>query len=256
MKSIVLFIYVMLPLLIYAQGNDIKYSNRNGEVLEEIVSTDSIITIRKHEDSFMIHSVKEGTWRRVNKQSVLEVLDEPVVNSDAIFVIPNYPIQTVIFTKSIRIEKNIKTNKVATWLYITTDYDKSGWLYLGLDYDPYEDNSWLVLGTLNTINKTWNLRTFNKTVFVYPNENVYDKPDINCANIVFKTISSNVEERVNILLITEEEDIIDGETGYWINIQDSLKRTGWIFEKSTYANRGGPVFRTPVEIIRLQFYFP
>jgi len=258
MKGNVIILILIIVFIIPAFAEEGNYNNGNGTIIEQKIENNKQITIRKYENRLELYSINsDGGGYRVNGEDILIIFDEPKKNANVIFIIPTFPVITWINTILLRYEKSLNNDKDNSWLYVKTDDGKIGWLYLGISYDPYEGGRWSILEEIMVQNKKWTIRNLNGYLSIWETIIVRDKPGIIGTSILFKIQNEkNCQLGVSILAITEEEDIIDGETDYWVKIKDKQNRIGWIFGGYASVERGGPKYYTPDASISFEYAFP
>jgi len=231
------------------------YGNGNGTIIERFVENNKKITIRKYETILELYSVTEGL--RANERNILELFEEPNLNSNVLSRIPFDPTITQVNTILLRIEESFDKEIINSWLYVITDNDETGWLYLGISHDPYQNGNWAILEKIEIQNQIWTIRKLDGSLLLADEGiDIKNNPGIYASDLFKLSEGSYSEVLLKILAITEERDNIDGSSDHWIKIEDEQNRIGWIFGGYTYVNRGGPQYRIPDVEISFRFDFP
>jgi hypothetical protein len=108
MNNFLLIFLLILINQIILFSQELDYNNGNGTIIDQRIENGKQITIRKHEDRFELFSVDPNEWHRANGQDKLFLLEEPNINANIIFKLPEFPILTWINTILFWYEKNIK----------------------------------------------------------------------------------------------------------------------------------------------------
>ncbi len=232
-----------LPVKLYPD-----YENGNGTVIGTIFDENTELVLRKH-----VQRVQIGNMAR---DYSLIIYDKPSLkNGNAI--------------GNLKLDDYIDISQIAEvtsgddyyfWANISTDNKITGWIFcrkygeqLAEILIPYFDNRWEITGRINTSGKLWTVR---KMVFqknsVWRMLDVRDKPGLDGSKVLFELIPKDTDRLVygvEILSMTEEEDVIDGQTDHWIQIKDEEGRIGWVFGGYTDVERGGAKYRTPEALV-------
>jgi hypothetical protein len=238
MKVLFVFIFTIFSLNGFCEITD--YQNGNGTIIQKENEGKYVIVMRKHEQKIKI---SEGT-----SNDYLIVYDKININkNNELFKLKTGDIIDITILLS---RDNIETKKSETWLKITNEKKQSGWIFIG-SANPYKNDQWSLLKSIETSNKKWTIRKLIQSIAVNEVINVRDKPGIKDTNILFKLIPPKGNPQINLQTnaITEQEDTIDGITDYWANITDEKGRTGWIFAGYATAERGGSKYLSPKNII-------
>ena len=103
--------------------------------------------------------------------------------------------------------------------------------------DPYYNNKWEILETIESSGKTWIIRRLDSLVSVWVRLNVRDKPGMGGKKVYIHDFDSktdpdrNPQENHNIIAITEERETIDGFTDCWLKIEYEITQQIEIYNK-------------------------
>lgn len=140
------------------------------------------------------------------------------------------------------------------WYKLRLADGSDGWICTNDEYlysmVPYYGNSYELLGTVHSGGKTWTVRKLEQTLSVFEALNIRDKPGL--GGSVLYTIrpgeSDPVQTNVHVTAVTEEEDTVDGMTDRWVRVSYG-DCEGWVFGGYTSAERGGPKYFIPEQLI-------
>ena len=224
--------------------NNIVFIEYNGTIeKQETISGISIILIEHHQQLEI-----QGMAKAEN----LLIWNTPIGDNKK-------QVGSIILGEVIEISKLIKIkdgNSYEIWLNINSESLNDGWIYYGKD-DPYANGIWSIIGKYQIDGKSFTIRKLEQDLGVITECNMYKHP-INKDTELIKTIKLGKDEFIRIirvLAITEETDSINNEEFFWVQIMDEDKAIGWI--KSIYlsAERGGPLFLTPNNVIDFNLGF-
>lgn len=129
----------------------------------------------------------------------------------------------------------------------------TGWIHISISsieniYDPYYDNRFEILETLNVNGKLVNVRKYTEqTVSIWMNLNIRNLPDVNNTTVLYTIRPGDtdpVQTNVEIIAMTDEDVTIDNITNNWLKIKYKGYE-GWIFGGYASVERGGPAYYLP-----------
>ncbi len=232
-----------------------NYDNGNGTIIENTENDNFYITRKKHQQKLKIGEMANDRtiYKAIDKKEVLVTVNlNDYVNVEEFWIVQS------------------KTDFLHyTWMKVSYN-GNSGFMYYGgayynnyyektIDYiaDPYKNNQWEILETIQNNGKNWTVRKICQTLSVFSTDdyvNVYEKPGDTTSSIVAKLPSSytNGNGQTNIVTeaITEEY-----ETSYrdrWVRISVE-GNSGWISGKYLSAERGGPTYQIPEDCIAFEY---
>ena len=129
---------------------------------------------------------------------------------------------------------------------------KNGWINIekksvGQYSDPYYNNRYEILETIELDGKKWTVRRLDQKVSVYENLNIRNNPGTKNTKVVYTIRPKDtdpIQTNVDVIAITQEKETIDGKTDYWLKIKYK-NYEGWIFGGYTSVERGGPRYYIP-----------
>lgn len=143
------------------------------------------------------------------------------------------------------------------WYQISTK-SLNGWIWLNSDYpfidphcDPYYNNRYQVIDKYQSNNKNWTIRTMDQGLAAWGDLVIRDNPGVKNSKVIFEINLPSIQKNpsyIEVIAMTEEQDIIDNKTDYWLKIKFD-KHIGWIFGSTTTAERDGPKYFIPEDII-------
>ena len=131
----------------------------------------------------------------------------------------------------------------------------TGWIHISISsieniYDPYYDNRFEILETLNVNGKLVNVRKNNQKVTLWENLNIRNLPDVN-NTLVLHTVrprETPEQDNVEVIAMTDERVTIDNRSDYWLKIKYK-EYEGWIFGGYASVERGGAKYYLPHVLI-------
>jgi hypothetical protein len=245
-KLFFLIFLTNVVLLVFSQSNN--YAGGNGTIIE--TKTDGNITwiLRKHLQRIQIGNM-------ANDYSLI-IYDTPSLEKGK--TVGKLKVDDYIDIS--QIAEVISAGDSYFWANISTDNNITGWIFCKrYGQNPaallisYFNNRWEIMGHINTGRKSWTVRKivlqWNSVLRVI---DVYDKPGFDGSMVLFELIPQNIDTRVygiEVLSMIEEQDVIDGRTDHWIQIQEEQDRIGWVFGGYTDVERGGAKYRTPESLV-------
>ncbi len=163
-----------------------------------------------------------------------------------------------IYTK---VQKYKPKNKIGfrageIWYQISTK-SINGWIWLNSDYpfidphsDPYYNNRYQIIEKYQFDGNKWTIRTMDQGLAAWGDLVIRDNPGIN-SKVIFEINLPSIQKNpsyIEVIAMTEEKEKIDNKTDYWLKIKFD-KHIGWIFGSTTTAERGGPKYFIPEDII-------
>ncbi len=130
-----------------------------------------------------------------------------------------------------------------------------GWICVNDGYlsesVPYYGNAYEILGTISSQGKSWTVRSMRQSLSVFSDLNIQDKPGAADNSVVYTIRPGETDPgqtNVEVTAMTEEEDTLEGMTDHWLQV--SYKDyEGWIFGGYASAERGGPKYYIPEQLI-------
>ena len=233
-----------------------QYNNGNGTIIESNTNGNIKITVRKHIQRVQVGRIlvdfeEHARLYPPNERNLL-VYNNPFFESTILFKLS---IGDYINISEIYRRDDLKEKTYSVWLRISTDKDQSGYIYYR-KFDPYDDNSWVILETIEVNKKIWTARRLEQLMSVWgTNLNVRDKPGLEGSKILFTIIPAGKLLTVQTIAVTEEQENIDNRTDRWVKIKDEQGRIGWIFGGYADVERGGPKYLTPESYIAADYYW-
>lgn len=214
-----------------------NYANANGS----IISTSDNIIKRKHIQNITIGDLAEESERivysDVNESKILYTLQD----NDEI------QIKEIWYIKNSENEKAFVNIKVK---------DFNG--FIKLLNDPYENNQFEILEKITVGKKTWTVRKLQQMFAVWSKTDsveLRDAPGIEGTNVIGQVPVSykNGNNQINLEIeaITEEKDLLQ-TNNYWVRLTYDGK-TGWVYGKYLSAERGGPQYLIPNDVLDFEF---
>ena len=212
------------------------YGNGNGMIISESDNDKQKLIIRKHIQEVKIGDLARGEERIIysdtNKSKMLYNLQDD----------DELEISEILFVNSK--EDNINT----IWLKVNCN-GISGFIYFSSD--PYKNNRWEII---EKIDSKWTVRKLTQTLAVFSQKDeieLRDKPGEKDSKVIFYVPSSykNGQGQINfeIEAVTEEIDTNKGNDR-WVRITYN-GRTGWVYGGYLSAERGGPKYFIPDNVV-------
>ena len=175
MKVLIVFIFTIFSLNGFCDTTD--YQNGNGTIIQKENEGKYVIVIRKHEQKVKISEETSNDYLIVYDKTNIDKNNElfKLKAGDIIDI-------TILLSRD-----NIETKKSETWLKITNEKKKSGWIFIG-SANPYKNDQWSLLKSIETSNKKWTIRKLIQSIAVNEVINVRDKPGITDTDVLFKLI--------------------------------------------------------------------
>jgi hypothetical protein len=242
-----IFLSLLINLLVLCFSQSPNYENGNGTIIGTIFEGNTELVLRKH-----LQRVKIGNL--ANDYSLI-IYDKPSLKNGN--TIGELKVDDYIDIS--QIAEVISSDNYYFWANISTDNNIAGWIFCRrYGYNPatllipYFNNRWEITDHINTGRNSWTVRKIYQRNSVWRALNVYDKPGLDGSMILFELIPKDVDTQiysVEVLSMTEEQDIIDGQTDHWIQIKDEQGRIGWVFGGYTDVERGGAKYHTPEALV-------
>jgi hypothetical protein len=246
MKRLLMSFVVLIHISGFGFSQSNNYASGNGTIIGTIFDGNKELALRKHLQRIRIGNMAEDYS--------LIIYDKPSLENGNII-------------GKLKLDDYIDISQIAEvflsddsyfWANINTDNNITGWIFCKNGYYPasllipYFNNRWEIIGRINTGKKSWTIRKMFQRNSVWREIDVYDRPGLEGSMILFKIIPKDIDRRVNsveVLSMTEEEDVIDGLADHWIQIKDEQDRTGWVFGGYTDVERGGAKYYTPEALV-------
>lgn len=232
-----------------------NYNNGNGTIIENTEDDNFFITRKKHQQKLKIGEMaKDRTiYKAIDKNEVLV----------------NVNLDDYVYIEEFWIVQSKKDSLHYTWMKVSYNGNTGFMYYDGAFYnnylnktvdniaDPYKNNQWEILETIQSNGKNWTVRKVCQTLSVFSKEdyvNVYEKPG-DIASTVVARLSSSYKNGNGQTNITTEAITEEYETSYrerWVRISVE-GNTGWISGKHLSAERGGPVYNIPEDCIAFKY---
>ena len=227
-----------------------NYNSGNGTIVFEEVSSDRIVTIRKCEIEVIIGDLAGEKERVIYNDYVKGSVIGQLEDNDAISLLqvcridyPNKP-SNRWGSPSGEIWYRIERNATLGWICVSSEFVS--------EYaDPYFENRWQIIDTIESNGKEWTVRTMDQMLAVWEHVNVCDTPGVSGNAVIYTIRPGNTDphqSNVTIVAMTEQVETIDGRTDHWLKVEYK-GFTGWIFGGYATAERGGPKYYIPEENI-------
>ena len=244
-KNIILFAFLfsIFCSFLYAEEND---KNGNGTLIYSNSSEEKIIEVRK----LAMKNVEIGDFLE-DKETVYKTYERnnPIGKLKWGWGKNTIDIYEICSIKYIGKTGSWNQQLGEIWLKVS-DKEISGWICLDdNEYrNPYENDNYEYLGTIQTGNKTWNIRKLNQWISVWTNLNIRDKPGMS-GNKISMIKYEGPQLNYEVFEITEESEIIDGIKDRWVKIKYEKDKYGWVFGGYVSVERGGPKYLIPEDYI-------
>ena len=248
MKHIITLFFLSVNIInAFPQIISNSYGNGNGTIIE-IITTNEIKWIRRQHNQF----IRIGDLSRPER---LIVYTNPQLGNYSELFRINYG-DYIEIIEVIR-EEQIANNEFKIWLKIIVNNGDIGWINID-GRDPYENDNWTFIENIYVINRIWTIRKLYFSVAIWETLEVRNKPGLYGSEILFNLVPILPKDNegatffYNGFAATEKKDTIDGRTEHWVKIECIDGRTGWIFGGYGSAERGGPTYWTPENIIHVR----
>ncbi|MCQ2573782.1 MAG: hypothetical protein MJ182_07790 [Treponema sp.] len=228
-----------------------NYKNGNGTIIENTEDDKFFITKKKHQQKLKIGEMAKdrSIYKAIDKKEVLvDVKLGDSVNVEEFWIL-----------------QSKEDSLHYTWMKVSYN-GNTGFMYYGGPFysnylnktidviaDPYKNNQWEILETIQSNGKNWTVRKVYQTLSVFSKDdyvNVYERPGDTTSTVVAKLSSSykngNGQTNVTTEAITEEYETSYRERWVRISVEGN---TGWISGKHLSAERGGPMYQIPEDCI-------
>lgn len=232
-----------------------NYNNGNGTIIKKTSDDNFYITRKKHQQKLKIGEMAKdrAIYKAIDKKEVLVNVNlNDYVNVEEFWVV-----------------QSKEDSLHYTWMKVSYN-GNTGFMYYGGAYynsyykktidfiaDPYKNNQWEILETIQSNGKSWTVRKLCQTLSVFSKDDyvyLYEKPGDTTSTVVAK-LSSSYKNGNGQINITTEAITEEYETSYrdrWVRI--SLEgKTGWISSKHLSAERGGPIYKIPEDCITFKY---
>ena len=252
MKRNTIFLLGLLYLTNVVSATEIgNYNNGNGTIIDQRNNNDSIIITRKCETEVVIGDLADEDQRVIydnyrDRNAIGELQDNDKIQTLEIYKVlyKNKP-EDEWNRASGELWYKINFENLIGWICISPDY-------LGKYSDPYTNNRWQIIDSIQSSGKKWTIRALDQTLSVWENLNIRENPGIT-GNKVLYTIrpkdTDPPQSNVEVIAITEEVEIIDGIEDHWVKVKYK-QYIGWIFGGYATAERGGPKYYIPEKRVR------
>lgn len=217
----------------------VYYENENGAIIITADSNDTIKYIRRFIFEFDINQYCYPAIRQLYKshsfsEKLITLQDNSRIRCSKIVV--------------------LKTNEC--WINIEDQSGNIGWIYLGLQ-DPYEDDNWAVIGSIEMDGETVLLRKYTGWFSVGKNQPAYDKPSSK-GNIIWTSERTDGNSQINLKSICVTNNTYKNQQflEHWVKVKDSYERIGWMPGDVLDVDRGGPKYLSPENRVRRSIYEP
>lgn len=217
----------------------VYYENENGAILSAAGSNDTIKYIRRFIFQFEINQYCYPTIRQLYKshnfsEKLNTLQDNSIIRCSKILVLTNNE----------------------CWINIEDQSRNNGWIFLGLQ-DPYEDDNWAVIGSMEMDGETVLLRKYTGWFSVGKNQPAYDRPSLK-GNILWTSERTDDNAQVNLKAICVTNNTYKSQQllEHWVKVKDSYERIGWMPGNVLDVDRGGPKYLSPENRVRRSIYEP
>lgn len=232
-----------------------NYNKGNGSIIEITEDENFYITKRKHEQKLKVGEMAgdRTIYKNINKDDILvNVASGDFINIEEFWIL-----------------QSKKDQMHYTWMKVTYN-GKNGFMYYGGAYfnnyynkmvdvisDPYANNQWEILETIQSKGKNWTVRKLCQTLSVFSKDDyvdVYEKPGDPAVDVIVKLSSSykNGNSQINITTEAITEEYESSQKERWVRVTVDGK-TGWVSSKHLSAERGGPTYKIPDEWISFNY---
>lgn len=233
------------------------YAGGNGTVISEREDSRHRITIRKHMQKLRISEFTDAKQRilyaSTTKSNVVCALnnDDEVKITEIHYITEKKDNFHYIWLKAY-------CNGREGFLCYSEPYYSDYYRKMMNDssFDPYGNNTWEIIETIQSANEKWTVRKLRQDLTVYSSEDrvaLLDKPGKENSKVIGYVPASytNGQGQINIETeaVTEEVDkLVENER--WVRTTFDGK-TGWIYGSVLSAERGGPKYLIPEALISL-----
>jgi len=243
MKKLLLIVTLLFCLSFVIFALSANYNNGNGTIISNVLVNSINWEIRTHKQVIEIGNLADP-------ENLLVYDDILSMN-----IIKELSIGTKI--QILQIARAAFNGKYHVWLNILVD-KKSGWILFGsfsYDFaqfsDPYFNNRWEILRTIQT-SRIWTIRKMvYQHVAVWVVLNIRDKPGMSDTQVISKIerpVDGNPQVNLLVQAATEETETINGIEDRWLEVEYNGVK-GWIFGGYTTVERGGAKYITPDSIL-------
>jgi len=164
-------------------------------------------------------------------------------NPDSKEIVCPFYTNTKLSSSQMLVTKSRDKKQIECWIKVTDPKGNVGWV-CG-DEDPYEDNNWIVIGTVPVDNKNILIRKYVNWFSIQRGQPAYDKPSYS-GNIIWRTKRTDDNSQINLESICVTDNTYKGEP--WVKAKDSYGRIGWFPGDKLDIERGGPKYLSPENI--------
>jgi len=217
----------------------IYYENENGALIETDSNNEMILYKRKFVINFEIKDYCYPEIRQLYKK--YDVEEKIIVFQD---------------TALLRSSEMLVTKSKKCWLKVEDQLSNLGWICLGT-LDPYEDDNWAIIGSVDVDGKKKILRKYTGWFSVGRNQPAYDRPSLN-GNVVWNSERTDDNSQINFESICVTSDTYQGNyfQEHWVKVKDSHGRIGWLPGDVLDVERGGPKYLSPENRVTNYIYEP
>ena len=243
-----LLVPVLLCCLVYAEPD---YGGGNGTVLRSSEEGGVRTVLRKCELEAVIGDVLPEKSRTLYEDMTTASPVGTLRNGDTV------SISEICVVTYMNDEKRYGLHKSDVWFRMKKDGRQCWLCYCIQDYmmsDPYEDGLYSVIGRIAVDGRLENVRKMSQTLSVFESLNIRDFPDLSEGKVIHTIrpgITDSFQANVHVTGMLERTVRIDGKEDHWLKIAYK-GHEGWIFGGYAYAERGGPKYTVPEEVIKFK----
>ncbi|MBR5933054.1 MAG: hypothetical protein IK002_03605 [Treponema sp.] len=209
------------------------YADGNGAIISETVtSSGQTIVIRKHNQTVLFGDMSEGyVYSDIQKSETVYTLKY----GDKIEISEIWDLNTPVENHHDVFYK-VKVNDIEGFIEF---------------FNPYHNNSWEIIETINSSGRKWTVRKLTDTLCVWSKDDdeveIRDRPGKEGTNIIAYIPASykNGQNQINIEFEAVTEELDEQDKKYrWVRFTHEGK-TGWIYGGNLSAERGGPTYCIP-----------
>lgn len=230
------------------------YANGNGTILSESENDGQKLQIRKHQQKIKIGNCAMDSQRIIysdikQSETLCTVQDNDVIEISEIWTLTGEDCPRQIWLK-------VQVNGYSGFLHYSP-YRRFSWKETMDAHDPYKNNSWEIIETVNSSNKKWTVRKLSQGLAVssYEDTELRDMPGENGTKVIAYLPGYKKEQQLFFCTTEAITEEVDSEKGGepWVRCSYEGK-TGWIYGGYLSAERGGPKYYIPDESISLYWF--
>jgi len=157
-------------------------------------------------------------------------------------------------TVEMRVVQSDNPKSTECWLKVTDTAGHEGWVYVGAE-DPYLNDNWAIVGSVQADGKKLLLRKYNSEFSVWEPQAAYDEPSTS-GTVLWHSLRTDSNSQINFDAICVTDETYQGKyfSEHWVKVKDSYGRIGWFPGDTLEVERGGPKYLTPEAMVERSFY--